>query len=51
MVAFDHGPALRQLGLRKWQFIDEVTREFRAAVHSVLRIPNGRTTIAALSKG
>ena len=31
MVAFDHGPALRQLGLRRWQFIDEVSREFRNA--------------------
>lgn len=47
LVAFDHGPALRRLGVGKWQFVDEVTREFRAAVRSVLRITDGRKTTAA----
>jgi hypothetical protein len=39
--------SVQRFQVGKWQFVDEVTREFRAAVRSVLRITDGRRTTAA----
>ena len=46
-VAIDHGSALRRLGVGRWQFVDEVTREFRAATRSILRYEDGREPAAS----